>query len=103
MKQEYQILFLQIVPSQTSKDKYGIYIEISLLSSIDSEGNDLNENEIIRTAYIYWDSSQNKLVTSGNISFSNDGSEEQETEFVLQRDNFFAQLCKRKFYGFTKC
>lgn len=78
--------------SPTSKDKYGIYIEISLLSSINSEGNDLNENEIIRTAYIYWDSSQNKLVTSGNISFSNDGSEEQETEFVLQRDNFFANL-----------
>ena len=78
--------------SEENRDKYGIYIEISLLNSTDHSGNDLNENEVVRKAYIYWDSTNNKLVTSSNIGFSDEGSETEEKEFVLQRDSFFSNL-----------
>jgi len=71
----------------TSKNKYGIYIEVSLIDI-----NGVPEGDIERIAYIYWDADNNTLVTSPNISFSNDGSETEETEFVLQRDSFFSNM-----------
>lgn len=81
-----------IETTETSKDKYGIYIEIGLLDIFKSDGTEITEEEIERKAYIYWDTTNNKLVTSSNIGFSDEGNETEEKEFILQRDSFFSNL-----------
>ena len=76
----------------TYRDKYGIYIDVGLLNIFDENGEPLTEDEVDRIAYIYWDAKNQKLVKSNNIGFSSDGSEDEEAEFILQRDSFFSNL-----------
>lgn len=74
-------------------NKYGIHIEISLLNLYNDDGAELELSDLIRTASIYWDADNNKYVMTDNIMFSDEGtSNNEEKEFVLQRDSFFKNL-----------
>lgn len=82
------------VSSESSRNKYGIFIEISLMNIYGTDGTSLQEEEVVRRAYIYWDSEQEKIIKSDNIAFSDEGDENKDEtkEFILQRDNFFSNL-----------